>query len=404
MKIELIILMGAALMGSCKNSPEGSLKQAAEASIKEMPVNDTCRTIKVPDMSLETMINVETIFDSVSFVRLSNKPEAILGGVNQLIINDSLLIIRDCYSTKSVKIFSLSGDYLRRIGNYGRGPGEYMQPTYMQLTPDGNILIWDQFLRKLSCYDLAGKFLYAANVPFFCLKFYRFGNSRYMFNSVNSDNDKFKAIINYSLFECNDRMEPVYRGLYRKKGTYESFLTDHNFFDRDSILYYHPIYCDTIYSVRPDRTIKAEFAFDFGRQTVPERLRKGKRRKEVRREQSLEKYSFMSGDFYLTDHYLHFGYTRAHRQFNGIYSFDTGELVTFFRREGFFPIPFLNIVCSTDNAFVGYFFPALVLQHIQGWDKADYDKLVKQFGQKMVDLGLSLQNEDNPVITFFYLK
>ena len=79
-------------------------------------------------------------------------------------------------------------------------------------------------------------------------------------------------------------------------------------------------------------------------------------------------------------------------------------MISFGKKYGFFPLFFANIIGSTEDAFIGYMFPIMVTNDVAGWKSLPYDSLVKQFGRARTDLGLSMQKEDNPIITFFYPK
>ena len=127
-------------------------------------------------------------------------------------------------------------------------------------------------------------------------------------------------------------------------------------------------------------------------------------KRDLKKAQDGTKFLFMNGDFYLTKDYLHFSYSRAHRKFDCIYSLSTGKLISFGKKYGFFPLFFANIIGSTEDAFIGYMFPIMVTNDVAAWKSLPYDSLVKQFGRARTDLGLSMQKEDNPIITFFYPK
>lgn len=118
-KSTIILFVAIIFFGGCKKSPS---KDDAGAVMGLM--ENRFPSIIVDDVPPNGTFNVEDIFDSVSFVRLSNEPKATLGGIDQIIVKDSLIIIRDEKSTKSIKIFSSDGDFIRNIGSLGRGPGE----------------------------------------------------------------------------------------------------------------------------------------------------------------------------------------------------------------------------------------------------------------------------------------
>jgi hypothetical protein len=397
MRIAAILMFVAIIIaGGCKNSPA----KDDTGTIMSFTGNNLT-SITVDDAPYERDFNVENIFDSVSFVRLSNEPEAIIGGIDQITLKDSLIFIRDCWSTKSVKMFSCDGKYIRHIGSHGRGPGEYLEPTYMEVT-EYNIIIWDQFNMSLLFYDFNGKFQRSLEFPFMAMKFHYIDDDHIIFNTINSDNDKYSEIVNYSVFECNSNFEITSRGFYRKKDSYESILYNHNFFEQNETIFYHPSYCDTLYSINRNGIIEAEYAFDFGRKTVPEKLRKGNNKRLLRKEQAGSRYMFMKGDVHLTANHIHFGYIEAHREFDCIYSTTSQSVVSFHRRSGFFPLVFTNIIGSTEDAFIGYFFPAMIENQLNEWKKIPYDDLVSQFGKTRTELGFRIKPDDNPIITFFY--
>lgn len=186
--------------------------------------------IEISDANTHKNINLETIFDSVTFVPLSNAPKAAVSGINQAIVIDSTILILDRYGSKSVKAFSLAGEFLADIGHRGRGPGEYIEPTMMEVNPCKEVVIWDQFRQQLLHYDLGGKYIKSREYPFFSMKFHEFDDNNLMFVSLNSDNKSF--VKDYSLF-VSDSLGVVSKyGLYRKKNTYETILNDHDFLRR----------------------------------------------------------------------------------------------------------------------------------------------------------------------------
>lgn len=62
---------------------------------------DSFYTIHVNHNNEIASFNVEEIFDSVSFIRLSSDAEATIGAIDQIIFLDSVLILRDGYTSKS---------------------------------------------------------------------------------------------------------------------------------------------------------------------------------------------------------------------------------------------------------------------------------------------------------------
>lgn len=53
-------------------------------------------------------------------------------------------------------------------------------------------------------------------------------------------------------------------------------MNRHHFFPKNNIVYYRPVYNDTIYSIHENGSIRVEFTVNFGDRTVPEKYRNGK--------------------------------------------------------------------------------------------------------------------------------
>lgn len=63
--------------------------------------------------------------------------------------------------------------------------------------------------------------------------------------------------------------------------TYKSLILSYSadyrrIFGKNNIVYYRPVYNDTIYSIHENGSIRVEFAVNFGDRTVPEKYRNGK--------------------------------------------------------------------------------------------------------------------------------
>lgn len=359
-------------------------------------------TVGVPANIKDTSFNIENIFDSVSFIRLSNKKEAFVTAVDQVQFADSMLFVRDTYGTGTVKAFRMNGEYLHQMGRKGRGPGEYIEPTYMEVVGD-MLAVYDQFNREIFFYDFSGKFVRSREFPFLFMKFHVFDDNNYLIHTISSDNNRDKTVLGYDLFFCDSLDNVTNRGFYRKKDTYENIINNHNFFAKNGVVYYHPIYNDTIYSLTADGTVKVEFAIDFGRKTVPERFRNGKNRSDLREEHEGTRYNFMKGDFFIADSVLAFSYTNAHRSRQCFYYPETGDLVSFGSRRGFFPLILFSLLESTDNAFVSALSPASVFGNVRNYrDKTPYEEIVKELGKERADLVMDMDINDNHIIVLYY--
>lgn len=57
----------------------------------------------------------------------------------------------------SIREYDPSGSFVRLIGGEGEGPGEYLSPLGLAVTPEGQLAVWDQRTRRISIYDSHGE-------------------------------------------------------------------------------------------------------------------------------------------------------------------------------------------------------------------------------------------------------
>ncbi len=82
---------------------------------------------------------------------------------------DGAMLILDAPPTgrASVRLFSPKGQFLRRVGGEGRGPGEYSQPAAVAIMPDGRFLILDPITGRINVYNETGVYSETWRVPFY---------------------------------------------------------------------------------------------------------------------------------------------------------------------------------------------------------------------------------------------
>ena len=56
-------------------------------------------------------------------------------------------------------VFNQEGEFKKRVGGKGQGPGEFSFPTAMSVDNDGNIFISDHRSRRINIFDKEGKFI-----------------------------------------------------------------------------------------------------------------------------------------------------------------------------------------------------------------------------------------------------
>lgn len=102
--------------------------------------------------------NLSEIAKDVSYIKLENHPNAQFSLGLPILHNDYILI--KAFDDHRLILFDSDGSFIRNIGNYGRGPGEFMDFQDVYFHPnEPKILVNDIRSRKLLIYTLEGECL-----------------------------------------------------------------------------------------------------------------------------------------------------------------------------------------------------------------------------------------------------
>ena len=120
--------------------------------------------INLDKLSVIDTLSFSKIFDNVTFITLSDSN--LIGEISKIIIHDNNLFVLDKISN-SVAVFNEKGDYLKKFGSKGAGPGEMISAFDMTIDKENNyIYISDIHTRKINKYNIEdGKFQYSISLP-----------------------------------------------------------------------------------------------------------------------------------------------------------------------------------------------------------------------------------------------
>lgn len=408
MSVLLVIVLNYSCNNSVKKNIASHFKdvdpQKIESDIRELcPLENAPITIRVGNLEKEQTVKLSAQFDSITFVKLSNEKNALIGNINKIVIRDSCFYILDRYKTKSIKKFTFEGNYIATIGILGPGPEEYIEPTDFNVC-ENEIVVYDQFKSDFKYYDLDGNFKLAKKLPFLFLKFLKISPNRYIFHSLDSDNDHLETIVNYSIFESDSTFKLRNRGFYRMKNKFENFLSENNFFPQNKKVWYHPPFNDTIYSIGSDNNFQAEYIMDFQGRKLPEVFLLKENHRERQKAIDTDNYVFFPGDYVPTKDYLYFNFSIEHVMYQGLYSRQTKECVigNGFYNDINYIFQYSNIISSMDdNVLVGYMQSYLVDEVFSQHSMEKWSGII---GKTNAQIAGSIKSEDNPILLFFHIK
>ncbi|MEX0724068.1 MAG: 6-bladed beta-propeller [Gracilimonas sp.] len=228
---------------------------------------DANHAITEIDVDKADSVYVSDFVKQVTYIPLSNTNRTLIGNVDKVRMDEDRIYVLDMYQSVGVFVYDHSGNFLFKIQNFGRGPGEFMGPYDFTIDYENDeIVIYDARGMKICFYDKeTGQFL---REKLFEFRFRRFEaiSDGFLFHTDNRPNPNICCNIIKTDKDLNiiDEFVRVKDGM---RGAF--FMTPTNFSKHDDTLFFYSHNDYNIYSsVNGDFSIYK--SFDFGEKNAPE--------------------------------------------------------------------------------------------------------------------------------------
>ena len=173
-------------------------------------------------------IEITQLVDSVSFIKLETKNECLIGRISKVFFIDNRFFIHE-KQTSTILVFDVSGKFLYKFGNKGRGPGEYVQISSFLLDEKKKMLmIYDDSSRKMIFYLLDGTLV--KEIP-------RFSDGKVIRDIINLPDGRFicyKFDYEGEKYPCGvwevDSLGKVGRYFIKQKTKYPNVFSNETYF------------------------------------------------------------------------------------------------------------------------------------------------------------------------------
>lgn len=128
-------------------------------------IADFC--IDVPLKDEDRQLPLSAVADSLHYITLETRDDALIGQIDKLIPLKDRLIVVDKEKSRSIYFYDLQGRLLQKIKRLGRSAQEYISLTDAAADPGNErIFIWDSQGQKILQYAFDGTFI--TSTPFPC--------------------------------------------------------------------------------------------------------------------------------------------------------------------------------------------------------------------------------------------
>lgn len=151
--IEIFYLTSFSLFATlCLSCTKDDVSKREHSKGGELPVKLTHRNANN---------NHEDVFPLDLRVKIQSTFKMRFGNIDKILYDesDSLLFILDRYTTPGIYLYNIKGEFIRKIGQAGQGPGEYINPQDICLLPGKQIALVERAGRRCNIYTYDGYLL-----------------------------------------------------------------------------------------------------------------------------------------------------------------------------------------------------------------------------------------------------
>ena len=337
--------------------------------------------VHVNDIS-EKGIPLSLFCDSLRYIPLETNDSSLFQEVKKVMLDQkNNIYVLDGIGTRSLYKFSPTGKFLHRIGDRGRGPGEYLSAEDFNIYQDSIIEIYDTGKEQILCYHASGKFIGSIAAPEEgCQTFIHLQDTLAFYN----DSDVLPNLT----IQVKDNKYTFWEKDYQT-----SYSGYRNFSYNGEHILYSAYYNDTIYRFHNEELLPYLY-IDFGRNRLPQKLREGHPRGTH--------YCYGMGEVKSPPQFLFFSFFYQEKVIQALQDKQTGKLyLSSHFDNNIDQIPFL--LCPN-----GYFDATKIVTAIDAFIVRDYYESCQEHHQAispaLQHLTRQTNENSNPIIVFAYLK
>lgn len=242
------------ILASCSTHTENKQVAGMNNSVpgtKKSLVKDIIE-IDIDKVQIEDKLFLSSIFSKAKVIVLETTPKSLIGRISKMVTSDSLLFLLD-KTAKELILFDKEGNFVRRVGQVGKGPGEFASISDFTVDLDNRMIyVLDQTTQRILQYDFGGHFvasiqLDGSRVRSFNLQYCKGVLYCDAFFAKHSEQNYLLRKID---FQTGIEQERLLNVRYNKNWEHLFFLGSEPFHSESfDVPKYIPLFSDTVFSI-----------------------------------------------------------------------------------------------------------------------------------------------------------
>lgn len=199
---------------------------------------------------------LSTLVKSYRLLPLETNDTSLLGGINKIVYQDSLVYLLDKRFTSKVFAFSANeGKFVRKFGEIGNGPGEYSNIDDFSIDEKKRKIYMLADRNRLITYTLDGDYVMEKQLPFMATHFEYMMNRFFFICDLSDEDNLLITDINLNLLSSHFPND-VYKSNYR--------ILIHPLQKKENELLFHRFLDNRIYRINHDGELSIAYHIEFG--------------------------------------------------------------------------------------------------------------------------------------------
>ena len=344
-------------------------------------------------------VNLSEIGSRLEYIPLETRPDLIIGSLSSVILYHDYLIIKD---NQQIYLFDTNGNFIRRIGAFGRGPEEYyMLATFCVDKYNNWICVLSN--NKILCFDFEGNLVKTITFDrsFSPTNFSILDSNRIMLNNMRTQmaSRDDEPVYNWIIIDHEGNQISKLRQAPKLTAnlTFTTFII--NLYTQDNIVHYMDPFADSLFYY-PENEEKLYANFNLGKRkmNILEITGNDLDDKGDRNNSPIHVANVTEDDYFMYI-WLGFGFMRDQLS---LFDKKTQELTlvdnNLFKNNLDGGLDFWPENICEDNTLVGFEDAVTLINHINEMEPFDKPRAYKGKGIQLEELKDIIDENSNPVI------